>query len=115
MMDLMDIMSSNKIINTFLICIFMFLLFEGFVWKRKIEKEKNFIKVINRRFLFKYVIMSMLILGVVFIIASYILTLIYLKIGKYLFFCSFAFILISVEWAFIFDRTNIYFNFQKMI
>lgn len=101
------------LVNITFICLIFVLFIIGLVWKNKIEKESDFTKRINRKFILKYTTLAMLILGTTFVIFSYILTIVCDKIGKHLLFFSFAFLLISVEWAYIFDKINIYCGFSK--
>lgn len=103
----------NNIVITFLSFIILFLFFIGLFWKRIIEKEKDFIKRVNNKFFLKYVILSILIIGTIFVIVGYILDFINISIGKYLMFGSFSLLFISVEWAYLFDKINIYADFSK--
>lgn len=103
----------NNIVITFLSFIILFLFFIGLFWKRIIEKEKDFIKRVNNKFFLKYVILSILIIGTIFVIVGYILDFINISIGKYLMFGSFSLLFISVEWAYLFDKINIFADFSK--
>lgn len=108
---LVNILQSRKVIVLFVVALIMIIY--GLILKSKIEKEVNFTKKINKRFWFKYVIFFMLIMGMMFVIASYILAFIFKEIGIFLIVGSYAFLLVAVGWAFIFDRINIYTNLSK--
>lgn len=102
----------NNIVITFFGLITLFL-FIGLYLKRKIEKEKDFIKRVNNKFLLKYVILFILIIGTICVIIGYILGFFNIAFGKYLMFGSFSLLFISVEWAYLFDKINIYADFSK--
>lgn len=103
----------NNIISIFFALVILLMVFGGFFWKRKIESETDFIKKVNKRFVLKYVIFFMLIIGMVFVFVSYIFAFIFEQFGKYLILGSLAFLIVSVIWAFIFERINLYTNFSK--
>ena len=96
-------------------CIFVLVLFSimAFFQKRKIENEVDFIKKINKNFRLKYIILFMLLIGMILYIISYILSLTVKGIWINLVTVFFAFPLVSVEWAIIFNRIDIYSNFSK--
>lgn len=110
MIYLISAMLSNISI-IILICIILFFII--FVLKRIIEKERDFIKRINWRYFLKYVILFMLILGMILVIACYILIILFPQTEKYLMIFSYAFLFISIGWAFIFEKINIYINLSK--
>lgn len=95
------------------IIVFVILFFVIFFLKNNLEKEKSFIKKINKRFYLKYLILIMLVIGIVFVLISYVIAIMELEIGKRLLCESFLFLFLSVEWAFVFDKINIYSNILK--
>lgn len=112
MTQLVNILRNNKI-SIIYICFILILFFMIFFLKMKIEKEPDFNKRINKKFILKYVIMCMLIIGMILVISSYILAIKFIEMGFYLITGSFVFLFVTVEWAFIFDRINIYSDFSK--
>lgn len=94
------ILSNEIIIGTILG--FVLLSFLGFVLSRKIEKDEDFTKRINKRFILKYIILLMLITGIIFLIVSFILAFKFVEIGQYLIFGSYIFIIVSVIWVYAF-------------
>lgn len=106
----------NWILNNIMVILFItaiLLSFLGFTLTKKIEKEEDFIKRINKRFRLKYIILFMLIVGILFLVFSSILTLIFSKIRTYFLFGSYLFLIVSVIWAFAFDKIDIYFDYSK--
>lgn len=112
MIELKNILCNNRIIFIFA-CFILFLFFIIFFLKWKIEKESNLIKRINKRFLLKYMIFCMLIMGMILVVTGYVLAFIFKEIGNYVIYYAFAFLLVSVEWAFLFDKLNIYTALSK--
>lgn len=55
----------------------------------------------------------MLILGIIFVVLSYIITILNFKTGKYWLLYSFLYILISIEWAYLYLGINICYNMSK--
>lgn len=101
------------LINAFVFIILFVLFVVGFLIKGSEIKEKNFCRKINKHFWHKYIILTMLISGIVFLIISYIISILHFNIGKYLLLYSFLYLLISMEWAYLYMQIDIYYNFSK--
>lgn len=112
MIQLENILRNNIIVIIY-ICINLTLFFTIFVLKRKIEKEPDFNKRINYRFLLKYVIMCMIIIGAILAITIEILAFKFKNFGICSLIVSYAFLSVSIEWAFIFDKIDIYSDISK--
>ena len=111
-----DVIMINWLLNNIMVILFIaaiLLSFLGFTLTKKVEKDEDFIKRINKRFRLKYIIWFMLIIGILFLVVSFILFLIFAKIGIYFIFGSYLFLIVSVIWAFAFDKIDIYFDYSK--
>lgn len=95
------------------ITIFVVLLIIGFIWRIGIISEKDFSKKIINKFVMKYIILSMLIAGIMFIIISYLISVFFQEIGKDMIIASVLFNFVFILWTFIYERINVYYNISK--